>query len=161
MTAVNERIVRALVDAASGQASVPAESGMCLQFVRLVVERALGLPSHSMYEKWLVAATTRRGPDPVSNLAQAKLDPWAADFEASVKKLGWAVPSLLRQPGDLVFNHDAAKPVGHIGILWTRDLVIENIHASFRPNSVRARAPHISVTPYASRPWTLVARVRG
>ena len=159
---VNERIVKAAVAAGNRQIPrLPQQSGYCLMFVRLVVEWALfDGRDGEFYRRFLVAGTSGRGGTPAQNLKAAQSDKWAADVEASAKRLGWPVPSLLRKPGDLVFNHAAAAPVGHVGILLTRDIVIENIHPSFRVGSIHLNHGSLSLTPYAARPWTLVARVR-
>jgi len=157
---VNEAIVEAAVAAANGRiTTLPTKPGYCLAFVRCIIERALWSGQWQLYDKYLVTGTSRRGDDPAANLREAKADPWAADLEASAKRLGWAIPSLLRKPGDLVFDHRAAAPIGHVGILLSRGLVIENIHPTFRPKSIHL-GNSISITPFASRPWTLVARVR-
>lgn len=159
----NEKIVKAAVAAANGKVPrLPQKSGYCLMFVRLVVEWALfGGKDGEFYRRYLVAGTSGRGGTPTANLKAAQSDKWAADIEASAKKLGWPAPAILRKPGDLVFNHAAAAPVGHIGILLTRDVVLENIHPSFRPDSIHLSHSSLSITPYASRPWTLVARLPG
>lgn len=159
MTA-NQKIVAAAVDAANGKiATLPSKPGYCLAFVRCVIERALWGGQWQLYDKFLVAGTTYRGGAPAERLKEAKTDPWANDLAASAKQLGWAVPALLRKPGDLVFNHEAAKPLGHVGILLSRGLVIENIHPNYRPGSIHL--PNcLSITPFESIPWTLVARVK-
>lgn len=158
---MNERIVRAAVAAANKQVpGLPQESGYCLKFVRLVVEWGLFEGRTEFYKRFLVAGTSKRGGTPAERLSEARLDPWAADLEASAKALGWAVPSAFRRPGDLVFNHAAAAPVGHVGILLSRGMVIEQIHPSYRPGSIHLAHGSLSITPFASRPWTLVARVR-
>lgn len=156
----NDLIVSAAVDAANGKIStLPSKPGYCLAFVRCVIERALWSGQWRLYDEFLVVGTSRRGNTPAERLREAKVDPWASDFEASAKRLGWAVPALLRKPGDLVFNHNAAAPIGHVGILLSRSLVIENIHPSYRPRSVHL-PNSVSITPFSSLPWTLVARVR-
>lgn len=156
----NEQIVAAAVDAANGKIStLPTRPGYCLAFVRCVVERALWNGQWRLYDKYLIDGTTKRGDDPKKRLKEAQEDPWASDMERSMKLLGMAVPALLRKPGDLVFNYHAAAPIGHVGILLSRGLVIENIHPTYRKNSVHL-GNSISITPYASLPWTLVARVR-
>lgn len=159
---VNERIVKAAVAAGNRQIPrLPQQSGYCLMFVRLVIEWALfDGRDGEFYRRFLVAGTTARGGTPEQNLKAAQSDKWAADIEASAKRLGWPVPSLLRKPGDLVFNHAAAAPVGHVGILLTRDIVIENIHPSYRVGSIHLNHGSLSLTPFSSRPWTLVARVQ-
>lgn len=156
---MNDKIVAAAVKAANGGIpGLPKAGGYCLQFVRMVIENAMGWPSHRFYEKYLVAATSARGGDGLYALDAARADPWAADMEASVKALKWAVPFAERQAGDLIFNHKAARPVGHVGILLTEDMVIENIKPSYRPKSIHIGV--ISLTPLRYFPYTLVARVR-
>jgi hypothetical protein len=138
---------------------VPTRPGLCLAFVRVVAEHALKVPSHEFYTKFLVAGTTRRGGTPQQRLAEARADPWASDLEASAKQLGFAVPGLLRAGGDLVFNHLASEPVGHVGILLDRNWVVESVDPRYRPDSINLPGC-LSLTPYGSRGWTLVARLR-
>jgi len=160
---VNERIVKAAVAAANKRIpNLPQESGYCLKFVRMVVEWGLFDGRAEFYKRFLVAGTSGRGSEltPAQRLAEARQDPYAADMEASAKALGWAIPSAFRRAGDLVFDHNAAKPVGHVGVLIGRGMVLEQIHPKFRPTSIHLGHGSLSVTPYAARPWTLVARVR-
>lgn len=137
---------------------MPTEPGLCLQAVRVIIEKALGWPSHDLYARCLVTGTSRRPGPAAERLAAAKRDPWAADLEASAKTLGWAVPASDRQPGYLVFNHNAAVPYGHVGILIDRDVVLENIDRAFRPGSIHL-GNSLSLTEFRSRPWTLVAHL--
>lgn len=157
---MNTRITEAAWAAVFGKLNgLPAKPGLCLAAVRVILEHAMGWPSHELYRRALVTGTTRRKGTPAQRLHAARLDPWAADMEASVKQLGWPVPGAERQAGDLVFNHAAAAPVGHVGVLIARDVVLENISPRYRPNSVHLGHHSLSLTPYASQPWTLVARV--
>lgn len=130
-----------------------------MQAVRVIVEAALRMESHEMYARWLVAGTTRRHGGERQRLAEAKRDPWAADFEASVKRLGWGVPLSERRAGDIIFDHNAAIPWGHIGVLLDRDTVLESIDPRFRPTSVHLPHGSLSLTPLWSKRWTLVARI--
>jgi len=156
----NERITAAAWRAVLNQLNgLPTRPGWCLQAVRVIVEEALGWPSHELYRRFLVAGTSRRPGGPEQRVAAARLDPWAADMEASAKQLGWQVPGVERQAGDLVFNHAVAAPIGHVGVLISRDVVLENIDPAFRPGSVHLGHHSLSLTPYAALPWTLVARV--
>lgn len=157
----NQKIVASLKRAIAGKLpGIPAKPGMCLQFTRMVVEDALKLPSHDFYRRWLLDGTTKRGNDPAKRLAEARLDPWASDIERSMKLAGLAAPALLRRGGDLVFNFEASAPIGHVGILLDRNWVVESVNAAYRPESINL--PNlISLTPYSSRPWTLVARLPG
>ncbi len=157
----NQKIVASAWSAAAGTLKgVPHDPGLCLAIVRVVVEHALGMASHEMYARWLVAGTTHREGDDRARLAAAKLSPWAADLEASVKRLGWAVRLGDRLPGDLVFDHAAAAPYGHVGVLLDHSTVLENIDPSYRKGSIHL-PNSLSLTPLESRPWTLVARLPG
>lgn len=156
----NDLIVKAAWDAVFNRLpALPTQSGLCLAAVRVIVEKALGLNSHELYSRWLVAGTSYRPGSDAERLTAAKRDPWAADMEASAKALGWPVPGVDRQPGDLVFNHAAAAPYGHVGILIARDVVLENIAPVNRPGSIHLGHHSLSLTPYSAVPWTLVARI--
>lgn len=157
----NEKIVASALKASNHLIrGIPSKPGWCLQLVRLIVEDALFDGRVQLYATHLVAGTTRRPGTAIERQKAAKLDPWSSDFEASVKKLGLAVPFMLRKPGDLIFNHNAAKPFGHVGILITRDLVLENIDPNYRPKSIHL-THSMSITPVRNHPWTLVARLKG
>lgn len=109
--------------------------GPCVQFARVVVEHALKFPGHDFYRRWLVDGPTRRGGDPAKRLAEASLDPWASVIERSMKLAGLAVPAVLRRGSDLVFNHSASEPVGHVGVLLDRNWVVESVDPLYRPES--------------------------
>lgn len=158
----NDLIVKAAVAAANGSVpGLPTQGGWCLKTTRLIVEWALFDGRAEFYKRWLVAGTTKRGGTDKERLREARADPWAADVERSMKQLGLGVPALLRKPGDLVFNYHAAAPIGHVGILLTRDMVLENIRPDFRKGkSVHLKHGSLSITPYEALPWTLVARLR-
>lgn len=157
----NRRIVNAAWLAARGKLpGAPRTPGKCLAFVRVVVEYALGWHSHDLYADYLVAGTTRRPGSDAERLEEARADPWASDMEASCKQLGWAVPKAERLPGDLVFNHAAAIPYGHIGVLLDESTVLELIDAQYRPGSLHLPGS-LALTPLESRSWSLVARIGG
>ncbi|HEX6938712.1 MAG TPA: hypothetical protein VF158_04825 [Longimicrobiales bacterium] len=159
-TATADRIARAAWEAAARRLpGLPREGGFCLKLVRLVVEAALGLPPHGMYERWLVAGTSRRKGSDAERAAAARQDPWAADLEASMKTLSLGVPFAERRPGDLLFNHRAAEPYGHVAVLLDRDTVLENVELAFRPKSVRL-GEALVLTRVSDLPWTLCARLR-
>lgn len=131
-----------------------------MKAVRVILEKALGLEPHELYARYLVAGTTRRHGSDRERLAAARVDPWAADMEASFKKLSMGVPYSERMPGDLVFDHNAAAPFGHVAVLLDRDTIVENIDPRFRPASLHLRHGSLSVTPLWERRWTLVVRLR-
>lgn len=151
----NDRIRTAAYQAAAGKIDMPDRPGLCLTLVRLVIEAALFDGRYELYDRFLVAGTSRRTGDDVGN---HRADPWAADLEASVKELQLNVPIFDRLPGDIVFNHLAAAPYGHVGILVERGLVLENIRHAYRPDSVHLD-PHMALTPFEHFPITLVARL--
>lgn len=156
----NEKIIASALKATNHLIrGIPSKPGWCLKHVRLIVEDALWNGRVQLYSTHLVAGTSRRPGTPTERQQAAKLDPWASDLEASVKKLGLAIPFMLRKPGDLIFNHNGAKPYGHVGILITRDLVLENIDPNYRPKSTHL-THSMSVTPVRNHPWTLVARLK-
>lgn len=159
---MNDRIVDAAVKAANGlYPDIAREPGWCLSWVRRVVEYGcFDGRAQEFYRRYLVAGTSRRGGSEAERLAAAWRNPWAADAEASMKKLGLAVPALLRQAGDLVFNHNAAIPFGHVGILLDRDWILELVDPAFRPRSVHLPR-NVQLTRYRDWPEvTLVARLR-
>src|SRR5690606_8449743 len=140
-TATADRIATAAWEAARGAVpGLPRESGFCLKLVRLVVEYALDLPSHEMYARWLVAGTSRRPGGDEQRLAAARQNPWAADFEASMKRLELGVPFAERRAGDLLFNFRAMEPYGHVAVLLDRGVVLENVEPAFRPKGIRLGA---------------------
>lgn len=157
---MNTKIVNSLIRAANGHIGIPKSPGLCLAFVRCVIEDALYDGKREFYRHYLVAGTTKRGGTDSDRLGEAWKDPWAADIERSMKVLGMGVPALLRKPGDLVFNYHAAAPIGHVGLLLTRDLVVENIRPTYRAGSIHLSVGSLSITPYSKHPWTLVARLR-
>ena len=149
----NERIVLAAWAAYRGDYPTEMRPFYCLKFVRQIVEHALSAPSGEFYRRFLVRASSRK-PEGTNPL----LEPWAVDLEASVKLLGLAVPLEERRPGDLLFNHEAAKPYGHVAILLEHDLVAENVKASYRPYSGIFPGSK-ALTPLEHFPLTLVARL--
>ena len=150
---MNAAIRAAAWQAARGEISVPKQSGLCLQLVRLIVERALFEGRYEFYDRYLVERTTQ------GREGRSDWTPWASDLEASMKKLGYAVPLGERQPGDLIFNHQAAAPIGHVAVLIDRDTVLENINPAYRPKSVHL-GRYLSLTPLEHFRRTLLARLR-
>lgn len=152
-------IVRSAWAAAFGKLrGLPADAGMCLAAVRVIVEDAYGWPSHELYARYLTAGTGRRSGTPAQRLAAAQADPWAADFEASMKQQGFVIPNTHAVPGDLVFNHNAAVPFGHVAVVIAPGVVLENIDPAFRPGSIHLKNS-LSLTPLESQAWTLTARL--
>lgn len=124
--------------------------GWCLQAVRLVVEHALKLPPGGFYTRYGVARTER-------SIGRTDWSWWASDLEASAKQLGLAVPFAARLPGDLVFSHELAAPIGHVAILATHGAMLEVTDPRRRPTSLTRGA--ICLTPWDTWSPTLVARL--
>lgn len=156
MLSQNQQIVHSAMLAARGRLAVPDRPGMCLAFVRIVVEHALWGGRWMLYEKYLTARTSM----PRAKNTRGELDwtPYASDFEASMKRLNLGVPKSERLPGDIICNWDAARPYGHIGILIDKNLVIENINHRFRPTSLLLH-PHMAITPLEDFKWSTIARL--
>lgn len=154
----NERIANTCWQIAGGNTLLDKLAhGFCLQGVRLVIEYALHWPSHDLYRRYLVAGTTGREGGEAERLAAARADPYASDLEASMKRLGLAIPGEAKQPGDLVFDYERAKPIGHTGIYLGNNLILEVVSPAHRPRSF-SRA-NICLTPYPDWSPTLVARL--
>jgi hypothetical protein len=152
----NDRIVDAAHQLLRGELAEPRRSGLCLQLVRVVIERAYGLPSHDWYRRWRTI-TVWRSPG-------SDRDPWARDMEASLRDarkdlplprtgpagdparyVDLAAPDLL--PGDLLFRWDTARNaagdfVGHVGILMPGGLVLENVSPTYRAGAL-SRGPTV------------------
>ncbi len=159
MTA-NQKIAQSALLAAQGRMpSVALDPGWCLRVVRLIVEHALFENRYEMYSRWLVAGTTARPGTDAERVRAARANPFASDFEASMKQLGLTVPMFEREPGDLVFNHKLASPYGHVAVLMTRDLALENINPRSRPTGIRLPVANLVLTPVESVEWTLCARL--
>lgn len=124
--------------------------GWCLMAARLIVERALGLAPGEFYTRYGVARTSR-------STGRSDWSWWAADLEASMKRLGAAVPFQDRRAGDLVFSHALAAPIGHVGVLVTPGLIIEVTDPARRPQAFTRGA--VCATPWGAWAPTLVARL--
>lgn len=156
----NDLIVKAAWDAVFNRLpALPTQSGLCLAAVRVIVEKALGLNSHELYARWLVAGTSYRPGTEAERLAAARANPYASDFERSVKELGFAVPLSDVQPGDLLFNHNALRPYGHVAVALSPHAVLENINPAYRARSIHLGHHSLSITPLESQAWTLCARL--
>ena len=160
---MNPEIVAAAWRAAREDISIPSKPWMCLSLARRIVEAAHFNGEYAFYSKYLVKRTSMaraRNKD-----GSADMTPYASDIEASMKALGFVIHKDNRQAGDLVFNWQAAKPFGHVGVLLDRDTVIENVKPSFRPQSVNLWRPngsplYIALTPLSQFNVTTFARLQ-
>lgn len=151
----NERIRSAAYAMARGEIDPPQSGYQCLRAVRLIVERALWQGDYRLYDEFLPVGTSRRTGDDVG---RHKVDPWASDIEASMKHLGLAVPHVSRAAGDLIFNHNALPPWGHVGVLLESGLVLESVDVADRPMSIPV-SPFLCLTQAERFNATLVARL--
>lgn len=167
-------IAKAALAVMRGQVpNTPVESGECLAFVRVVVQRALAISFDEFYSHGIrVESKTPNRPW------------WARDMERGLRAEGWAVntprygptgdPGRYQQtenvrnirPGDLFFRNDTAtnrqgEDVGHVGIYMGGGLIMENIDPQYRPYSARlAKDYNVSLTPIGSWPVTTIIRWR-
>lgn len=166
-------IAAAALDVMRGKVKgVPADDGMCLAFVRVVVQHALGLTFDEFYAHGV------RVESKVQNRPW-----WARDMERGLRAKGWHVRTprwgpdgdparyavteeRYLRPGDLLFRWDTAENafgehVGHVGIYMGGGLVMENIAPKYRHNSARlARHHSVSLTPLGDWPVTTIIRWR-
>ena len=141
----SEDIVDSGMRVLEGDLKVPTQSGYCLKLVRLVIEDAMGWPSHKFYEYRT---------DIVERHPRDDKSPWARDMERSLHNQGMTVlnpepgeryvsPVKIideARPGDLLFKWNSARTrsgtfVGHVGILMHNNLVLENINPAYRARS--------------------------
>jgi hypothetical protein len=147
-------------------------SGLCLAQVRIVIEHALWNGAWTLYPKY-VSERAYNKPAHVS-------EPWARDFESSVRARGMDLDlprsgprgdeqryvnlnlALDRlDPGDILFRWDTAPfakgvYIGHVAIYLGRGLVLENARPSTRP-WLQHRGPTL-LTHLGCWPITTVAR---
>ena len=138
---MNAAIAAAAALALSGGIAQPAENGYCLQFVREVVEHALGWPDRAFYRLYWVQRVEENDTD----------EPWARDMERALRDLGFAVDT--PRAGDLVFDF-TYHPTGHVGVMLTDDMVLD----AFPVEGV----PTLRVTPVSVwAPTTIIRMTEG
>lgn len=164
----NDEILASAVALLEGDVEAPEEGGYCLQLVRLVIEDGFGWKPHEFYARYW-DKKVRRGQ------GDSDLVPWARDLERSLRAADFGVlfppegeryvPSttILKdgKPGDLLFRWDTAlseggEYIGHVGILMSDGLVLENINPGYRPYSFKNGAT--ALTPVVDFPVTTVVR---
>lgn len=141
------RIQKVAMKLVLGAPLVLQSSGLCLRFVRTVVEETYELPSHALYERLVRQRVDNRS---------SRDEPWARDAERSLRERGLAVDLSAARGGDLVFSYKASRPYGHTGVLievggalW----VAENTTAA---RGLRSRGA-LALTPLAA--WDEVTTV--
>lgn len=130
---MNQRIVKAILDALAGKIPVETRPMYCLKVVRQIVEAAMGWAPGEFYRRYL----THRVEENTTNV------PWARDMERSLRRSGFEVANPVA--GALVFSHVTARPYGHVGILLTPELVFEN---SPTPRGWRHTRHNLQLVPF-------------
>jgi hypothetical protein len=111
---VNGRIVAAAWDVVRGELVVETRPMFCLKVVRQIVEHAMRWKPGEFYRRyWTHKVEENR-----------TAEPWARDLERSLRNRGLAAKE--PQAGDLVFNFRAAWPYGHVGVMLSNSVVLEN-----------------------------------
>lgn len=152
LPANNRAIVSSAWQAAKGELIVETRAGYCLRTVRQIVQHALAINHHDFYGKYRTTVTTAA---PQRTLNHT---PWAADVERTMKLKGYHIPPSYVQQGDIVFNHNAAPPIGHVGIMLDDNTVLENVDIRSRKHSVMLPSGLV-ITPRKYFTMTLVARL--
>ena len=153
---MNDHITRAAWDAATGRIPVPTKPFYCLSLARRIIEHAIFNDEYRFYDTYLTTGSSMRIG---KHAGKQRQDPWASDLEASMKHLRYTIPVDERQAGDLIFNHKAAQPYGHVGILIDQNTVLENIRNEYRPHSIHL-GRYLSLTPLEHFKHTLIARLQ-
>ena len=144
----NEKIVETLQKVLSGAMKGPKRKDLCLSFVRQVVDRARHGDANIYYFYSDIGVPTSPTPN-------------AAQVERRLRELQWDIGYEARQPGDIVFNRNAAPPYGHVGMLLDRDTILESVEPSYRPKSEKVD-DFVMKTPITAWPQvTTVARWGG
>lgn len=152
LPANNRAIVRSAWKAARGELHVETRAGYCLRTVRQIVQDALAIDHGEFYSRYRITVTTAA---PKRTLADT---PWAADVERTMKIKGYHLPPAYLRQGDIVFNHTAAAPVGHVGIMLDDHTVLENVDIGSRDASIKLPSGLV-ITPRSHFKITLVARL--
>lgn len=119
-------IVEASYKVLRGSIRVPTKPGLCLAFVRVIVEQSLNVAPYTFYDRWV---------DPFFTLNNGEVEGkdihprWARGAERAMRAAGLAISPKRIQPGDLIFSYRVSKPYGHVAILLPGKLVLENTYA--------------------------------
>lgn len=108
----------------AGELNVETSPWYCLKVTRQIVEHAYGWTPGEFYQHYWREKVEENTTD----------EPWARDLERSLRNMGYAVPTL--EPGYLIFDYTKAKPWGHVAVMLTSELLLENTPA---PRGFRGR----------------------
>lgn len=161
MADVNDKIVDALERHMRGEITLDEREGFCLGFVASALQAALGMPIPDFYANYVTKVA-----DPVAHWQQD--GPWARDAEKSLRDLGMGVHDEDAKPGDLFFiwkdavAHGWTMPgggvayYGHVGILYTDALIVENVKPEYRPHSFHRGQVQLTPVNRWFRPSTII-----
>lgn len=131
-----EKIDAAAWAAVRGELVTTREPGLCLRFVREVVEHALSWSPGQLYDYV---------PDWVQPTGYDRDEGhWARDLERSWRDLGMTLTGDRVRGGDILCNWRTAWStrheawVGHVAIALEPDLVVEVVSPAYRPRSLSA-----------------------
>lgn len=103
---MNEKIAAAALEMYNAPAAkvgnVATVSGLCLKFVRLVVEKAYGVGDHEWYKHQVTEWVQPSG-------FKTSTGHWARDAERSLRNLGFQIPNNQIKAGDIVCKYDTAS----------------------------------------------------
>ena len=111
---MNLKIVRAAWEVIQGSLPVERRTGFCLRVVREIVEHAYGWKPGEFYDRYRTTKVEENHTH----------EPWARDLERSMRNAGLAVPA--PQAGDLIFNYKLGWPYGHVAVMLSHTMVLEN-----------------------------------
>lgn len=152
LPANNRAIVRSAWKAAREDLKVETRPGYCLRTIRQIVQDAFEINHQQFYDRYRITVTTASPERTMSDV------PWAADVERTMKIRNYALPLAYIKGGDIVFNYNAAAPVGHIAIMLDKNTVLENVDIRSRKHSVLLQSGLV-LTPREHFEITLVARL--
>lgn len=148
-----EKIEAGAWDVVAGKLITTTEPGLCLAFVRQVLEHALGWPSHRLYElavtSWVI---------PGWDQDQGHV---SRDAERDLRDLGMTLTGDRVRGGDILFNWRAAWStrydayVGHVGIALGDDLVLEVVLPAYRPQAL-VKGGGLCLGPRSWAPTTVI-----
>ena len=119
-----------------GELGLVTVPGHCLQAVRVIVEKAAGVPPRTLYS----LAKPHLHPQPGEEIPLF----WARGIERALRNLG--IGRHYPRPGDLVFSHKVSKPYGHVAVVVDEGLLLENTQAKRGWKSSWSGA--VRLTPY-------------
>jgi len=162
MAEANEAILHTISQFAAGRIELDEKQNHCLGFVTSIIQRACDIPIPRFYETYVPLHA-----DPQEHWTED--EPWARDAEKSLRDAcQMGVHPEDAKPGDLFFIWRDAEAhawsereghkvyYGHVAVLLTPVLVIENVDAMWRPHSFSRGNIQITPRTYWFEPSTII-----